>query len=41
MGKLRMSKNLIGQLGELFFEHYCIQNGYAYIKLEHIYNIRE
>jgi DNA-binding XRE family transcriptional regulator len=33
-----MNELLIGKIGELMFEHYCFQNGFAYIKLEEIYN---
>jgi len=37
MGKLRVSKKLQGDYGELIFEHFSKQNNYAYITLEEIY----
>lgn len=38
MRKLKLNNRLIGGIGELMFEHYCFQNGFAFIRLEDIYN---
>jgi hypothetical protein len=37
MGKLSVTKKLQGDFGELIFEHFSLQNNYAYITLEEIY----
>lgn len=38
MAELKISNELRGDLGESIFEHYCIKQGFCYIKLEQIYN---
>ena len=38
MSKLIVTKKLQGDFGELIFEHFCLQNKYAYLKLEDIYS---
>ena len=38
MGKLKTTRKLKGDYGELIFEHFCQKNNYAYIGLEEIYN---
>jgi|WetSurMetagenome_2_1015567.scaffolds.fasta_scaffold523650_1 hypothetical protein len=37
MSNLQLTNKLLGDFGELIFEHFCIQNQYAYINLETIY----
>ncbi len=38
MVNLEVTNLLRGDLGELYFKHLCLQRGFAYIKLEDIYN---
>lgn len=38
MAKLRVTNELRGNLGELYFKHLCRERGYAYVRLESIYN---
>jgi hypothetical protein len=38
MARIQVTNELRGDLGELYFKHLCQQRGYAYIKLEDIYN---
>lgn len=38
MAELKISNELRGDLGETIFEHYCVKQGFCYIKLEQIYN---
>jgi len=38
MTRLEITPELRGDLGELYFKHLCMQRGYAFIKLEAIYN---
>lgn len=38
MVRLEINNLLRGDLGELYFKHLCLQRGFAYIRLEDIYN---
>jgi len=38
MTKLQITPELRGDLGELYFKHLCMQRGFAFTKLEDIYN---
>ena len=38
MTKLDVTNELRGDLGELYFKHLCQRSGYAYLRLEDIYN---
>lgn len=38
MVKIRVTNQLRGDLGELYFKHLCEQRDYAYAKLEDLYN---
>lgn len=37
MGRIQLTPQLRGDIGELYFKHLCYQRGYAFIKLEAIY----
>lgn len=38
MSRIGLCEELQGRLGETVFEHFCNKRGYAYIRLEDIYN---
>src|SRR2546427_1666552 len=38
MTQIEVTNELRGDLGELYFKHLCQQRGFAYLRLENIYN---